>query len=179
VTSERRVICGVSGSPSSLPVLRYAQRLARDFDATLMPVLARLPPDGDLSDRRTPCDELRRIWANDAREQIQDALKLAWGELPADLTVRPVVRRGRPGLVLVTAADRPGDLLVVGAGRWGALAGIVGGRVRRYCLARARCPVLAVPPRPMGPRSAPQRACTGVLAPDANHRSDLRQLSMR
>lgn len=64
MTSERRVICGVSGSPSSLQVLRYAQHLARDFDATLMPLLAWLPPDGDLADwAHTPCDELRRIWA--------------------------------------------------------------------------------------------------------------------
>ena len=61
MTSERRVICGVSGSPSSLPALRYAQHLARDFDATQMPLLACLPPDGDLTDRRTPCDELRQI----------------------------------------------------------------------------------------------------------------------
>jgi nucleotide-binding universal stress UspA family protein len=115
-----RVIVGASGSPGSLRALRHAEHLARDFDATLMPVLAWLPPDGDLADRRTPCDELRRIWAQDARQQLVGRLNLAWGALPADLTVRPVVRRGRPGLVLVTAADRPGDLLVAGTGRRGA-----------------------------------------------------------
>jgi hypothetical protein len=38
------------------------------------------------------------------------------------------------------------DLLVVGAGRRGLRAAIWHGRVSRYCLASARCPVLAVPP---------------------------------
>jgi len=149
VSSLRRVIVGASGSPGSLQVLRYAQHLARDLDAALVPVLAWLPPDGDLADRRTPCEELRRLWAQDARERLQATLKLAWGEPPADLPVRPVVRRGRSGPVLVNAACHAGDLLVVGAGRRDALTRIVGGRVSRFCLAHARCPVLAIPPPPL------------------------------
>ena len=102
-----RVIVGASGSPGSLRALRYAQHLARDFDATLMPVLAWLPPCGDLADRRTPNDELRRIWAQDAHQRLQDALTLAWGTPPAHLPVRPLGRRGHPGPVLVGAACRP------------------------------------------------------------------------
>ena len=102
----------------------------------------------------TPCEELRRIWAQDARQRHQDALNLAWGDTPADLPVRPAIRRGQPGLVLVDAACRPSDLLVVGAGRRGALARTARGRVSRYCLAHARCPVLTVPP----PRSPRKRA---------------------
>lgn len=149
MSSVRRIIVGASGSPGSLRALRYAQHLARDYDATLVPVLAWLPPDGDLADRRTPCEELRRLWAQDARQRLQDALNLAWGDLPVDLPVQPVIRRGQPGLVLVEAACRPGDLLVVGAGRRGALARIARGRVSRYCLAHARCPVLTVPPPPL------------------------------
>jgi len=77
VPTVLRVIVGASGSPGSLPALRYAQHLARDFDATLMPVLAWLPPCGDLAEGRTPCDELRRIWAQDAHQRPQDALTLA------------------------------------------------------------------------------------------------------
>ena len=49
-----RIIVGASGSPGSLRALRYAQHLARDYHATLMPVLAWLQPGGDLADRRTP-----------------------------------------------------------------------------------------------------------------------------
>ena len=149
MSSLRRVIIGASGSPGSLQVLRYAQHLARDLDAAVVPVLAWLPPGGDLADRRTPREELRRLGARDARARLQDALNLAGGEPPADLPVRPVIRRGRPGPVLVGAACRPGDLLVVGAGRRGALTRIAGGRVSRYCLAHARCPVLVIPPPPL------------------------------
>ena len=77
MSNARRVIVGGSGSPGSLQVLRYAQHLARALDATLVPVLAWLPPGDDLADRRTPCQELRHQWAQDAREQLQDALNLA------------------------------------------------------------------------------------------------------
>jgi nucleotide-binding universal stress UspA family protein len=149
VSNVRRVIVGASGSPGSLQVLRYAQHLTRDYDATLVPVLAWLPPCGDLADRRTPNEELRRLWAQDAHQRLQDALTLAWGTPPTDLPVQPLVRRGQPGPVLADAACRPGDLLVVGAGRRGVLARITGGRVSRYCLAHAQCPVLTVPPPPL------------------------------
>jgi nucleotide-binding universal stress UspA family protein len=160
------VIVGVSGSPAGLRALRYAHHLARDFDAILVPVLAWLPPDGDLADRRTPCEELRRIWAQDAQQRLQDALNLAWGKPPADLPIHPVVRRGNPGLVLVNAADCPGDLLVIATPRRGALARILHGRVSRYCLAHARCPVLTVPPPTLA-----QEARRGALARAFWHRT--------
>jgi hypothetical protein len=52
------------------------------------------------------------------------------------------------------AAGSAGDLLVIGAGRRGLLCRLWHGRVSRYCLAHATCPVLAVPapatPREMG-----------------------------
>ena len=169
-----RVIVGASGSPGSLRALRYAQHLARDHGAALIPVLAWLPPCGDLADRRTPNDELRHIWAQDAHQKLQDALNLAWGTPPTDLAVRPLVRRGHPGPVLADAACRPGDLLVVGAGRRDALAPIVHGRVSRYCRAHAWCPVLTVPPTPLtheAPRGALARAfwrrtlTTGQISP--------------
>jgi nucleotide-binding universal stress UspA family protein len=130
VPTVLRVIVGASGSPTSLRALRYAQHLARHYDATLVPVLAWLPPCGDLADRRTPNEELRRIWAQDARQRLQDTLNLAWGTLPAGLPVWPLVRRGQPGPVLADAACRPGDLLVVGAGRRGGLTRTAGGKIR-------------------------------------------------
>jgi nucleotide-binding universal stress UspA family protein len=140
-----RVIVGASGSPGSLRALRYAEELARTHHATLMPVLAWVPPGGDVADHRAPCGYLRRIWAEDARQRLRDTLSLAWGGIPADLPVQAVVERGEPGWVLVSIAC-PDDLLIVGAGRRGALAQFVAGRVSRYCLAHAPCPVLAIPP---------------------------------
>jgi len=166
MSTVARVIVGASGSSGSLRALRYAQHLARDLDATLVPVLAWLPPGGDLADRHPPDDELRRVWAQDAHQKLQDALNLAWGRPPADPRVRPLVRRGHPGPVLADAACRPGDLLVVGAGRRGAFAPIAGGRVSRYCLAHAPCPVLAIPPTPLA-----HQARRGALARAFWHRA--------
>jgi nucleotide-binding universal stress UspA family protein len=55
------------------------------------------------------------------------------------------VVRGPTGQVLCAAADRPDDLLIVGAGRRGSFARLVHGRVSRFVLGHALCPVLAVP----------------------------------
>jgi universal stress protein family protein len=57
-----------------------------------------------------------------------------------------MVERGAPGRILTIIASDPGDLLVVGTGRHGMLTRVFSRRVSRYCLAHARCPVLAVPP---------------------------------
>lgn len=141
-----RVIVGASGSPGSLPALRYAEDLARAHHAILMPVHAWTPPGGDIADRRFPCGYLRRMWHAEAGRQLQDAITAAWGQTPADLAVRIVVRRGEAGWVLVSTANCRGDLLVIGAGRRRAMARIASGKVTRYCLAHATCPVLAVPP---------------------------------
>jgi nucleotide-binding universal stress UspA family protein len=141
-----RVIVGASGSPGSLRALRYAEDLARAFDAILMPVHAWTPPGGDIADHRAPCGYLRRIWQAEAARQLQDAMTTAWGQSPAGLPVRTVVRRGEAGWVLVSTANCRGDLLVVGAGRRHTMTRIASGKVTRYCLAHATCPVLAVPP---------------------------------
>ena len=116
----RRVVVGASGSPGSLGALRYARDLARAHDTTLIPVLAWVPPGGDLADRRAPCGYLRRVWAEAARQRLRDTLSAAWGNIPADPPVQPIVERGEAGAVLVGIAS-PDDLLVVGqatGGRW-------------------------------------------------------------
>jgi nucleotide-binding universal stress UspA family protein len=147
VHGARRIIIGTSGSPGSLQALRYAAELAREDDATLVPVLAWLPPGGDLADRRHPSGYLRQIWRDDAWLRLWTALELAWGGIaPAGQPAEPHVLRGEPGAVLAAAACEPGDLLVVGAGRRGAVRHPVSAHVSRYCLAHAGCPVVAVPP---------------------------------
>jgi nucleotide-binding universal stress UspA family protein len=141
-----RVIVGVSGSPRNLPTVRYAAALARGQGVTLTPVLAWVPPGGDLAERRQPSSHLRRAWAQDARERLHDAVNAAIGGIPADLATELLPVRGEAGWVLVQEASRAGDLLVIGTGRHGSVGRLVGGKVSRYCLARAGCPVLAIPP---------------------------------
>lgn len=141
-----RLIVGTSGSPGSLRALRYAEGLARDHDAVLIPVIAWEPPGGDRSDRIQPSGYLRQEWQNLAARRLRDALIAVWGEIPDDPLVQPHIERGPAGWVLVNLARHQGDVLVVGAGRRGALARMAFSNVSRYCIAHAQCPVLAIPP---------------------------------
>jgi nucleotide-binding universal stress UspA family protein len=159
-----RVITGVSGSSGSLRALRYAAGLARLHLGALIPVIAWVPPGGDLADRRCPSTYLRETWRAAAAERLTDAIALALGGTPDDVLLQPAVLRGEAGRVLVTAASEPSDLLVIGAGRRG-LDRVVNGRVARYCLAHASCPVIAVPPSEL------ERASRGIRGWALRHRA--------
>lgn len=145
VVGTRRVVAGVSGSLRSLAALRAGAAEARATGAELLPVLAWTPVGGEMAYARSPCPPLLRVWEQDARDRLRGALDQAFGGMPDGLVVHPVIVRGSPGPSLVWIAGRAGDLLVVGCGGWGPLGYVVHGAVSRYCLAHARCPVLAVP----------------------------------
>lgn len=149
MSGPRRIIIGANGSPASIRALRYAEDLAHFSGATLVPVIAWTPPGGEMAERRAPSAELRRVWAEAAKRRLRDALDAAWGGLPDGLDVRAIIARGEPGPALVEQAGAE-DLLVLGAGRRSLRSRLVGGRVARYCLRHAACPVLAVPPVALG-----------------------------
>jgi nucleotide-binding universal stress UspA family protein len=144
-----QVIAGVSGSQRNLPALRYAAALARGHGAALIPLHAWVPPGGEIADRQCASRYLRQVWEHDAWERLWEAANTALGDVPLDLPMQPLVVRGEAGRVLVRAANRAGDLLVIGTGRRGTAGRLTGGKVSRYCLAHARCPVVAVPPSPL------------------------------
>jgi nucleotide-binding universal stress UspA family protein len=112
----------------------------------LLPVIAWIPPGGDLAERRHSSPYLRKIWRDAARERLDAAFDDGLGGIPADVRLEPHVERGETGPVLVDVADQPDDLLIIGTGRRGLVRRMVRGKVARYCLAHAQCPVLAVPP---------------------------------
>lgn len=155
-----RVVVGVSGSPGNLPALRYAESLARREDAPLVAVHAWIPPGGDLAERRCPSSYLRQAWQAAASQRLHEALAAAWGCVPAGVDLQLITVRGDTGPALVDVADSSDDVLVVGAGRRGWLARIWHGRVSRYCVAHAVCPVLTVPPPALRPRSLRHRDLT-------------------
>ncbi len=142
----RRIIVGVHGSLGSLQALRYAADEARQRNVPLLAVTAWVPPGGDLAERRHSSPYLRKIWRDAAWEQLWAAFDAGLGGVPADLHVELQAVRGETGPVLVEAADQPDDLLVIGTGRRAGFGRMLRRSVSRYCLAHARCPVLAVPP---------------------------------
>jgi nucleotide-binding universal stress UspA family protein len=112
----------------------------------LLAVNAWLPPGGEMAERRSPSAYLRKIWREAASERLLAAFDAGLGGMPADLHVEPQVSRGETGPVLVDTADQPDDLLIIGTGRRAGIGRVLHRSVSRYCLAHARCPVLAVPP---------------------------------
>lgn len=144
-----RVFVGVDGSPGSLHALRRAVAFARAFETPLQPVLAWQPPGGEAQARVRPVPELERLWSRNAEDRLNAAFEQGLGALPLDLDCEPHIVRGPTGRVLVALADRPDDLLVVGAGRHGTLPRVAHTRIASYCIARATCCVVAVPPPPL------------------------------
>jgi nucleotide-binding universal stress UspA family protein len=150
MSGPRRIIIGANGSPGSIRALRYAEDLAQFSGAMLVPVIAWTPPGGEFAERRAPSSELRRMWAAAAKQRLRDAMDAAWGGLPDGRDVRAIIARGEAGPVLVGEAGSGDDLLVLGTGRRSMRSRLVSGRVARYCLRHATCPVLAVPPASLG-----------------------------
>ena len=154
---SRRVIAGVSGSLRSLGALRAAAAEARSAGTPLLAVLAWAPAGGEIAYLRAPCPLLLRLWEQEACERLRDAFDQAFGGLPSGVGVRQLVVRASPGPALVELAGRRDDLLVVGYGGRSRLGYTVHGCVTRYCLAHARCPVLAVPPPELIRKLRPRR----------------------
>ena len=146
MAAVRRIVVGVHGSLGSLQALRYAAEEAQARKVPLVPVIAWIPPGGDLAERSHPSPYLRKVWADAARQRLLAAFDAGLGGVPADVQVEPCVGRGETGPVLVDIADQPGDLLVIGTGRRSLIGRALRKSVGRYCLAHAKCPVLAVPP---------------------------------
>ena len=142
----RRIVIGVHGSLGSLQALRWAADEAQQRRVPLVPVIAWVPPGGDMAERSHPSPYLRRLWQDAACKRLTDAFDEGLGGLPDDLQVQPHVERGDAGPVLVDIADQPGDLLVIGTGRRNPVGRALHRSVGRYCLAHAHCPVIAVPP---------------------------------
>ncbi len=146
MAAVRRIVVGVHGSLGSLQALRYAAEEARARKVPLVPVIAWIPPGGDMAERSHPSPYLRQIWSDAAKGRLLAAFEAGLGGVPDDVDVEPRVERGETGPVLVDTAGQPGDLLVIGTGRRSLIGRAVRKSVGRYCLAHAKCPVLAVPP---------------------------------
>jgi len=146
VGAVRRIVVGVHGSLGSLQALRWAADEAQERQVPLVPVIAWVPPGGDMAERSHPSPYLRQLWQDAACKRLTDAFDEGLGGLPDSLEVRGRVERGDAGPVLVDLSAQPGDLLVIGSGRRNPVGRALRRSIGRYCLAHAKCPVIAVPP---------------------------------
>jgi nucleotide-binding universal stress UspA family protein len=150
-----RVVVGVHLSLSGLQALRVAVAEARSRRAPLHAVRTTDPsPPGRSVSVAVPADG--PPLSSEAAVVVDRAFHDTMGAVPEDIDVRTVIMPDSPGQVLVEYACRDADLLVIGSGRRGRLRRLWGGRVVRYCLSRATCPVLVVPPPPLTRDGSPR-----------------------
>ena len=142
----RRIIAGVSGSPRGTPALRCAAGLARAYDAAFIPVHAWAPPPLELAAVQLSSEQLLQEWEEAAWQRLWQAMEMAFGGSPPGVAPQPLIARGNPGPVLVSAASHLDDALVIGTGSRGAVSRLRPGMASRYCVAHACCPVVAIPP---------------------------------
>lgn len=158
-----RVVVGIDDTLSGLHALRRAVTEARRRAMPLRAVRAWSPRP---SSGYPMLPDQREEEAAAASEFVAGAFTTTMGGLPPDVTVEVVLVADSAGAVLVRLADHDEDLLVIGAGRrrpWRRLS-----RTTRYCLARAVCPVLVVPPPPLA-RAGSQRALMRQLRREIEH----------
>lgn len=94
--------------------------------------------------------------AGEAAATVAQAFADTMGGEPDDLAVRVVLLPHAPGPVLVEYACRDQDVLVLGRGRQSRWRRPRGSPVVRYCVRRASCPVLVVPPPPLTRAGSPR-----------------------
>jgi nucleotide-binding universal stress UspA family protein len=170
-----RVVLGVDCTLSGLQALRVAVAEARRRQVVLHAVRAAGPGPPETSPTAPPVaalglagpaaavvhrpstDEAQlSSLATAAAATVVRAFAETMGGQPPDVQVQAVVRPDTPGPVLVEYAHRDDDLLVIGTGQRGLLRRLRASGVVRYCLARAACPVLVVPPPPLTRAGSPR-----------------------
>lgn len=141
MSTWKRIVVGVDGSPPSRAALSWAAAEAGDHGADLLvvnvwePTL--IPPAGNPSvghlaggSKETAADDLVAL----IREELGD---------DPPVLVQPRVTEGNPAHALIESSE-DADLLVVGTRGHGGFAGLVLGSVSQQVAAHAKCVVTVV-----------------------------------
>ena len=141
--SSGMIVVGLDDDPGAAAALRWAVREARLRGGWVRAVYAYSEPvvaDVNL----VPLETTPNLeHAQAAAEVWRDAALFGLPEAD-EVLVSVQARIGPPGPVLIDAAANA-DLLVIGSREHHPLYRLVHGSVSHYCLARAKCPVVAVP----------------------------------
>lgn len=155
------VVIGIDDTLSGLQALRWAVAEARARSRPLKAVRVWQPGPSGLY---PTLQDQREEEASAAAQLVRRMFAETMGGLPPDMHVETVAVPDAVGPALVRLAGED-DLLVIGTGRrrfwWRRRLS----RTARYCVSRANCPVLVVPP-PSLAREASQRALLRELRRD-------------
>jgi nucleotide-binding universal stress UspA family protein len=165
--NNNTVVVGVDGSPAARSALDFALEEAARRDAPLRVVAAVALPEfwashyGELVPP-PPSDIVAQ--ARKDTQRFVDEVVAARGDATRGLSISVEVRAGRPGEVLVDAAEGAA-LLVVGHRGRGSMSSVLLGSVGLQCVLHATCPVTVVRPVPKAERADEQVRATTVPAP--------------
>lgn len=137
-TPAPRIVVGVDGSEQSIEALKYAERLAPVFGATILALSAWEYPVEYAGYVPLGSDNFDEI----TRESLDKALTSAYGSSFPSGTESTVVF-SHPAKALVKASDGAA-MLIVGRRGHGTFLGLTLGSVSRACVAHAHCPVLVI-----------------------------------
>ena len=135
----RSILVALDGSPAAAAALNRAIDLARDEGARLTLIGVAVPlrwrPAGPFYVPFPSDDELER--------QAQEILDRAAEDVPDDIPVWTVVRRGDPAKAILERVEQgEHDLVVMGSRGFGRAASLLLGSVSRAVVARSPVPVL-------------------------------------
>jgi nucleotide-binding universal stress UspA family protein len=155
--SDRRIVVGVDGSPSSKAALAWAVRQAELAGATVEAIIAWHYP---VMIGGIPFAPIEAVQTTDYGEFAAMALNDAVRETvdpDGSVKVSTTVREGNAAQVLVDASSGA-DLLVVGSRGHGGFTEALLGSVSQACVHQARCPIVII----RGPRAhspAAEQSC--------------------
>jgi nucleotide-binding universal stress UspA family protein len=158
--NEKSVVVGVDGSPGSRTALEFAMEEAARRNAPLRVVAAVALPDFWASSYPAYVPPPPNEIVEEVRKETQrivEEVNAARGTAARGLEISIEARSGRPGELLVEAAEGA-ELLVVGHRGRGSVTSVLLGSVGLYCVLHAQCPVTIVRPRSTTAPAATQPA---------------------
>ena len=143
-TDIKKVLVPIDFSDYSKSALKYAVDFAQKFNAEIMlvyvvePVI--YPPDFSMGQIAIP--SVNTEWDIKAKEEID---KLAASEIPDVVTVKTMIKTGKPFIEIIeTAAEEDVDVIIIATHGHSGMEHILFGSTAEKVVRKAPCPVLTL-----------------------------------
>ena len=140
----KKVLVPIDFSDYSKSSLRYAVNFAKQFNAeiyliyVLEPVI--YPPDFSMGQIAIP--SINAEWDERAREELEN---LAKTEIPEGISVKTILKNGKPFLEIIdTASEENIDLIIIATHGHSGVEHILFGSTAEKVVRKAPCPVLTL-----------------------------------